>query len=204
MLLDVDRVPGSVQELLHEGTQNTVNAAVAVHRLAERDAADELRDRLRRDVEDLEANGDRITHDLIHDIAGRLAIGAERGALLALAEAIDEATDRLFSLAEIDADPVPASVRVDVAAVLRDIARVNANAVQALDRRRARQQSLWGEAERLVAEGRQLIRRARANAMRAPDPLAVVRADRWLSAARRALDAAAGVSRRLHAFTLSR
>jgi Protein of unknown function DUF47 len=201
-VLRVDQPPRVSLDLLKEAAQTTVKAAVLVHHLATIDGDDEPRERLRQDVELLEADGDRITHDLHRDVADRRALGHKRGALLALVDTLDEATDRLYDLAEIDPRTVPQTVRVDITAVLRDIARTNAATLAAVDDHSRAARERGTAADPLLEDGYRLVREAHASAMIGPRPLDALRTERWLSAARAALDAGAAARRRIHLFAL--
>jgi hypothetical protein len=194
--LAVDQLPRATSALLREGAETAITAAVTLHRLVAIDDRDEARQRLTRELEVIEDHGDRITHELIHDLESAHAIGHARGAVLGLAQAIDEATDCLYDLAQLDPSPVPRPVRLDVTAILRDIARANVAALRDLSHE-------TDDVQRLAEEGRHLLRRAHAAALSDSEPLDALRRMRWLTGARAALEAGADIPQRLHVLTFA-
>lgn len=173
-------VPAVVRALLDEALTNVAAAATALEALAVAPDRHALRDEIAR----RETEGDRITHDLQHEVARRFTGAVDRIDVLRLAQSIDDILDAV--------DEAAAQIARDAAALDddelrllgsagRDLVRSTTRAVAAAMTRRESQEVLQARAHELRDETAQRLRRARQHAVeRAGDPLRALRAGELL------------------------
>lgn len=114
----------SVRDLLGEAARNAVDAAVALVSLA--DGGDtESAERIRR----LEAEGDRITHDLLRTLRQLRVAGADRAALVEVTRAIDDCVDAIDDAAHALRGCDCGGSVGPLSAVVRDVARAEARLI---------------------------------------------------------------------------
>jgi uncharacterized protein Yka (UPF0111/DUF47 family) len=163
------RLPRRLGALLDEAAGNTAEAARELERLIETadvHAADTIERR--------EQNGDRITHDLARELRHSRLADADRGRILALAEALDDVVDTIDAAAhEAGCDCRPTSTLL--AGVLRDATRASARAVQALGGGSFEIERELAAIRALVDEGERIMRAASAELLRAGEPIEAIR-----------------------------
>jgi uncharacterized protein Yka (UPF0111/DUF47 family) len=179
------RLPATLRQLLAEAVANAEAAAVALHTLA---AEPRLAGRRANEVARLEGEGDRIRHDIQHELRERLVLGSERVALVGVADALDDVVDAIedaaFRIAHagggLDRDRI-----ATLAAVLRDLVRVAARPLLSVEEAGSRSDALHERTHTLREELRQDLRAAKAAAFDdRVDPLDAVRAESVLTGLR--------------------
>lgn len=198
------RTPDAVGGLLIEAADNVVAAAVTLHYLCESRTDPEAHKQHRRLIVFRQTDGERLKRLLMRELAQWTAVGPDRGRLLALAEALLDVGDRLTALAWLEDHVVESGRRTAATGVLRDLARLSAGAIRDLEAVVEVRQAWWEAGERLIKEGRAVLRETDADASATADVISALRIQQWTRAVRDALAAYAELLQRWQAAALSR
>jgi len=166
---------GELLRLLRDAGANVERATELFARVLER-WPDE--DGERHDLVNLEHEGDRITHDIIHHLYVKAATPYDRSDVLRLASALDDIVDYseeaggLLALYRVEA---PMQQAIELAGVMRDAGHEVALSLQELSERGSMRSHL-SEIDRLEHEGDRLEREALTALFdRGIDPMVVIR-----------------------------
>jgi len=162
-------------ELFEEAGRNILKAAELLHQLLA-DYPDNKE--LAREILDLEHNGDRIVHDIVHHLNQTFVTPIDREDILALASALDDIVDYTEEVADylgLYRIEAPMDQAIRLARVLKDAARQIADALPRL--RAFKDVSHYTvEINRLENEGDRITREAVASLFDGGiDPMVVIR-----------------------------
>jgi uncharacterized protein Yka (UPF0111/DUF47 family) len=165
------RLPGELRQLLEQGADNAVGAAVDLESLIGNGPSE-----LAGQIELREQDGDRITHALVGALLNHRLTGQDRGRLLALSHAIDDVVDAVDASAREATRCDCGSQARMLAGVVRDAARAAARAIKLLDRSGEELEGVLAEMHVLSREGNRIRRAALAEAFQGHEPgLAIAR-----------------------------
>jgi hypothetical protein len=179
--------PRDVYALLAEAAENAAQASTLLTTLVQtgdRNVVGELTW--------LEGEGDRISHELFRAVRRVRVAGADRGPLLDLTEALDDAVDAVEDAGHAVPDCECGGSGERLAGVIRDVARTQTKLIALLRTQGEHDDQYYVDtAHRLAEEGRSVVRAALADSVgEGIDPMVAMRQKLCFERLATALDAA--------------